>query len=62
MEEALSDRAVGGSREAELQARLAETEHKPGEITVCYELAGKALRRLRQSSERLQAAGFQPKP
>jgi transposase-like protein len=58
MEEALSDRAVGGSREAELQARLAETEPKLGEITVEYELRGKALRRLRQSSERLSAAGF----
>jgi hypothetical protein len=43
MEEALSDRAVGGSREAELEATLSCTEYKRGEITVDYELAGKAL-------------------
>jgi transposase-like protein len=46
IEEGLSDQASKNTREKELEARLEQTERKLGELTVEYELRGKALRRL----------------
>lgn len=46
MENALSDHADENGRASELVARLEQTERKLGQLTVEYELRGKALGRL----------------